>query len=113
MKVKEARKTVAESFPATYTVYTVAPDLTVEATKASPSELFLDRQYAWTKSSVGLPGDDQAFLHAIGTTTGNTPLVGSELWIGYDKSTLKTDRTKGTIPAGSIPVFMIGPVGLA
>jgi hypothetical protein len=117
MTTKQTRKTVAENFPASYVVYAVNAGPASDGLEFSvdtingpnPAELFLDKRYGWTKSYVGLVSDDNAFIHA----PANAPLIGFGLWLGYDKSTLPTDRAKGVIPAGSIPTFMIGSVGLA
>jgi hypothetical protein len=107
------RARMASSFPSTYVAYDVLDIPSdrefAEATGSIPSVLFLDKQYIWVESYVGIPSDDKAFIHA----SGNTPLVGSTLWLGYDKSKLPADRAKGTIPAGSMPAFLIGPSGIA
>ena len=117
MTTKQTRETVAANFPASYVVYAVNVNPASDKLGFSidpingpvPVQLFLDKHYAWIKSYVGLAGDAKAFIHA----PGNAPLIGFGLWLGYDKSTLPTDRAKGVIPAGSIPTFMIGSVGLA
>ena len=161
MKVKETRKTVAESFPPTleelddaerkascrYVVYDVVeadpvsvipsrelPEahgpIYTQTRKGNKAALCLDKRYTWVRSYIGIPGDTKAFIHTGYVLTNPLPpLLGSTLWLGYDKSNLlslaEVDKEHLIIPApyrrsflnilillGSMPVFMIGPIGL-